>query len=455
MPSSPTEEIVPLVPTRPRREGWIKRMLPHSMFGRSLLIIITPLLLGQVIATWIFYDRHWNTVARRLASGVVGDIALVIDEMPLSRDPLTLDQLFDRSARATGIDYIFRPGETLPPGLQSPAGTSRDQLVQAFQGRFGRPVFIDGVSDMRDILISIELRDGVLQAVAPRDRLYTSTTYIFVIWMVGSSLVLFAVATLFMRNQVRSLRRMAAAAESFGKGRDAVHLKVEGATEVRQVATAFLLMRERIRRQIQQRTEMLAGVSHDLRTPLTRMKLALELMGEDPAVEELKSDVIEMERMVQGYLDFARGEGTETPRETDLRLLLDEVVAKAAREGASISLTAPEDYEMELRPDAMRRCLANLIGNARRHGSHIWVTAMPTRDGIDVLIDDDGPGIPPSQRDAVFRAFVRLDPSRNPSTGGVGLGLTIARDVARGHGGDLTLEDSPQRGLRARIHLPR
>ncbi len=430
-------------------------MLPHSMFGRSLLIIITPLILGQVIATWIFYDRHWNTVARRLASGVVGDIALVIDEMPLNRELVLLDQLFDRSARATGIDYVFRPGETLPPGLQSPAGASRDQLIQAFQGRFGRPVFVDGVSDVRDILISIELRDGVLQAVAPRDRLYTSTTYIFVLWMMGSSLVLFAVATLFMRNQVRSLRRMAAAAESLGKGRDVSHLKVEGATEVRQVATAFLLMRDRIQRQITQRTEMLAGVSHDLRTPLTRMKLALELMGEDPSVEELKSDVVEMERMVQGYLDFARGEGTEAPRETDLRLLLEDVQAKAAREGASISLTAPEDYVMELRPDAMRRCLTNLIGNARRHGSHIWVTALPARDGIDVLVDDDGPGIPVSQREAVFRPFLRLDPSRNPSTGGVGLGLTIARDVVRGHGGDLTLEESPQGGLRARIHLPR
>ena len=227
--------------------------------------------------------------------------------------------------------------------------------------------------------------------------------------------------------------------------------KVEGAIEVRQAAVAFMTMRDRIQRQIRQRTQMLAGVSHDLRTPLTRMKLALEILGDDPAVDELKSDVVEMEHMVHGYLDFARGEGSETPVETDLTLLLEDVAAAMRREGAEISLDVPAEYLTSLKPNALRRCLFNLVGNARRYGSHVWLTASANDDGIDILVDDDGPGIAPMDRDRVFRPFVRLDPSRNPSTGGVGLGLTIARDVARGHGGDVWLETSPYGGLRARV----
>jgi two-component system, OmpR family, osmolarity sensor histidine kinase EnvZ len=304
-------------------------------------------------------------------------------------------------------------------------------------------------------LISIELHDGVLQVAAPRKRLFTPTTYIFVLWMAGSSLVLLAIASIFMRNQVRALRRLAAAAEGFGKGRDMPDFRLEGATEVRQAGNAFLKMRDRLRRQITQRTEMLAGVSHDLRTPLTRMRLALELMGDkEPTVAELKADVIAMERMVQSYLAFARGEGPEQPRDLDLVLLIEEVAAVLRREGTPVSLALPEEYVLPLRPDAMRRCLANLLGNARRFASHIWVTAVPVRQGIDVLIDDDGSGIPVAERENVFRPFFRLDAPRNPTTSGVGLGLTIARDVARGHGGELTLEDSPQGGLRVRLHLP-
>ncbi len=251
------------------------------------------------------------------------------------------------------------------------------------------------------------------------------------------------------------MRRLAAAADGFGKGHEVPFFKVEGALEVRQAAIAFLKMRDRIQRQIRQRTQMLAGVSHDLRTPLTRMKLALELLRDDPAARELKSDVAEMERMVHGYLDFARGEGTEAPVETDISLLLEDIAAAVRRQGASLSLAVPAECVMPVRPNALRRCLGNLIGNACRHSSHVWLTGVAIADGIDILVDDNGPGIRPSDRDRAFRAFVRLDPSRNPSTGGVGLGLTIARDVARSHGGEITLEDSPQGGLRARVHLPR
>jgi two-component system osmolarity sensor histidine kinase EnvZ len=435
---------------------WFKRVLPRSLFGRSLIIIILPLVLAQLLATWIFYDRHWDTVERRLATGVAADIGLTIDALRYADNPGEREALLARATDTTELYYVFRPGEQLPPGVRGAGDSSiEQQLAAALDERVRRPYQIDAEFDPRDILISIELPDGVMQVAAPKKRLFTPTTYIFVLWMAGSSLVLLAVASLFMINQVKALRRLAAAAESFGKGREVPNFKLEGATEVRQAASAFLKMRERIRRQITQRTEMLAGVSHDLRTPLTRMRLALEFLGQDgPEVDELKADVIAMERMVQGYLDFARGEGPEQPRDTDLGFLIEEAAATARRDGADISLALGEDCVLPLRPDAMRRCIANLLSNARRYGSHIWVTLLRLADGVDILIDDDGPGIPAAERENVFRPFFRLDPSRNPTTGSIGLGLTIARDVARGHGGELTLEESPQGGLRVRLHLP-
>jgi len=438
-----------------RREAWIKRLLPRTMFGRSLLIVVVPVILLQAIAAWVFYDRHWAAVSWRLSAGVVGDIGLVIEAIKLADSPNKINRLLETGAILTDLEFTLKRGATLP--LPSPATGSliADQLTQAMQGRVSLPYRIAAADDPHGIRIDVQLPEGVLAIEVPGKRLYSPTTYIFVMWMVGSSLVLLAVAIVFLRNQVKSLRRLAAAADGFGKGRPVPLFKVEGAAEIRQAALAFMKMRDRIRRQIRQRTQMLASVSHDLRTPLTRMKLALELLGDDPAVEELKSDVVEMERMVHGYLDFARGEGAEEPVDTDVSLLLEDIAAAMRREGIPLSVAAEPEYVIPVRPNALRRCLGNLISNARRYGSHVWLTGIAVADGVDLLVDDDGPGIPETERERVFRAFVRLDTSRNPSTGGVGLGLTIARDVARSHGGDVRLETSPQGGLRARVHLPR
>jgi two-component system osmolarity sensor histidine kinase EnvZ len=438
-----------------RPEGWVKRILPRTMFGRSLLIVVVPLILLQAIATWVFYDRHWAAVSWRLSAGVAGDVGLLIEAMKLADSPSETAQLLEKAAALTDLDFTLNRGDVLPllPSATSPP--PEDQLTQAMQGRVTFPYRITNTDDPRGIRIEVQLPEGVLAVEAPRKRLSSYTTYIFVMWMVGSSLVLLAVAIVFLRNQVKSLRRLAAAADGFGKGRPVPFFKVEGSAEIRQAALAFMTMRDRIQRQIRQRTQMLAGVSHDLRTPLTRMKLALEFLGNDRAVEELKSDVAEMEHMVHGYLDFARGEGTEEAVETDVSLLLEEVAAATRREGTPLSVSVGPEYVMPVRPNALRRCLGNLIANARRYGTHVWLTGIAVADGIDIVIDDDGPGIPLADRGRVFRPFVRLDASRNPSTGGVGLGLTIARDVARGHGGDVRLDTSPQGGLRARVHLPR
>jgi two-component system osmolarity sensor histidine kinase EnvZ len=435
---------------------WFKRMLPRSLYGRSLLILVLPLVLAQVIATWVFYDRHWDTVARRLSASVAADIALALDSLTIADDAQQRQIVFDRALADTELYYGFRPGETLPKGMRrATSGRMDDYLADAISQRLGLPFQIDGDFDPRDVLVSIQTSDGVMEVAVPKKRLFTPTTYIFMMWMVGSSLVLMGVAVLFMRNQVRSLRRLAVAADDFGKGRDVPHFRIEGATEVRQVGAAFLKMRERIQRQITQRTEMLAGVSHDLRTPLTRMRLTLELQKNDAKSAELKSDLAIMERMVKGYIDFARGEGTEETRDGDLSVLVNDIVNTMGRAGTPVLLALPESCHLPLRPDAMRRCLGNLVANARRYGKHVWVTLVENKDAVEVLVDDDGPGIPHAERENVFRPFFRLDPSRNPETGGTGLGLAIARDVARGHGGDILLEDSPQGGLRARLRLPK
>jgi two-component system osmolarity sensor histidine kinase EnvZ len=438
-----------------RQRSWIKRMLPQTMFGRSLLLIVMPLVLVQIIATWVFYARHWETVSRRLSADTAGDIGLVIDAMRYADTELELSRLLENASGLTGIAFSIAADAALPPAEQPGGSLLEEQLRLAMNERVGRPYRMDAVSDPRDIHIQVQLAHGVLAAEVPRNRVYTSTTYVFVLWMIGSSLVLLSVAILFLRNQVRSLRRLAAAADGFGKGRPVAFSKLEGALEVRQAAAAFMQMRDRIQRQIRQRTEILAGVSHDLRTPLTRMKLALELMEGDPTVAGLKADVAEMERLVNLYLDFARGEGTERPVETDIVPLIEDLAAATRRDGTVLAVAQPEELVVPVRPNALRRCLGNLIANARRYGKHVWLSSVPVEDGVDILVDDDGPGIAPAERERVFQPFVRLDPSRNPSTGGIGLGLTIARDVARSHGGDVRLETSPHGGLRARVHLPR
>ena len=327
-------------------------------------------------------------------------------------------------------------------------------LRTELEERVNRPFTIDAHQPDHGAEIRVQLPDGVLDVLTPEHRLFSYTAFVFIAWVIGVPIFLTSIAIIFMRNQVRPIRRLAFAAESFGKGRDTVLLRPAGALEVRQAAAAFIVMRDRIRRQIAQRTEMLAGVSHDLRTPLTRMKLQLELSGQGEGVEELRADLSEMENMIEAYLAFARGEGDEPQQSTDISHILRDIVSSHPGGGA-VALTLEGPIEIPVRPVAMKRCLTNLIGNAIRYGHKVAVTAGYRQKAIAVIIDDDGPGIPYERREDVFRPFVRLDPSRNVATGGVGLGLSVAREVARGHGGEINLEDSPMGGLRVVLILPR
>jgi two-component system osmolarity sensor histidine kinase EnvZ len=435
------------------RQSVIKRFLPRSLLGRSLMIIVTPLVLLQVVSGFIFYESHWDKVTLRLARNLAGDIAGTITLLRQNPDNPTL--VFDMAEEHMEMRLRMKKGDILPNTPPDESGLMEKMLVRAMREYVGKPFQIDTHSLDRHVVIRIQLTDSVLEVITTRKRLFSSTTYIFVLWMVGTAMILFGVAVIFMRNQVKPIRRLAFAADTFGKGRDAPSFKPEGAQEVRQAATAFIAMRDRIQRQITQRTEMLAGVSHDLRTPLTRMKLQLELLGDREGVADLKDDVEEMEYMLEGYLAFARGEGSETPTPTNLTALLGDVVAQARRKGGdAIDLHTEGEFTVPVRPAAMKRCVTNLVDNALRYADHISVRAGRRGDAVEITIDDDGPGIPEDRRDDVFKPFFRLESSRNPVTGGVGLGLTIARDVLRGHGGEIELGDSPSGGLRARLRLP-
>ena len=430
-------------------------IVPRSLFGRSLLIIVMPLILLQLVSTWIFYDRHWDTITRRLSSSIAGDIAQVMELMRQSPGEDSRAAIFQMALRNFGLVISVREGAILPAADKANNARIDFFLSQALSARVQRPHQIDSSSFRTRVIVDIQLQDAVMTVVVPGKRLFSTTTYIYIMWMVGTSLVLFAVAAIFMRNQVRPISRLAHAADQFGKGRDLdVHFKPEGAQEVRQAASAFNVMRERLRRQIRQRTDMLSGVSHDLRTPITRMKLQLAMLPESEAVTELMDDVAEMERMIEGYLTFARGEDDEAGKYVDLGAIVEDVVAGWRRNNVKIDYHVEGTLEAWLRPDAIRRALDNLLVNARRYGKNIWVRAGRRGEAIEITVDDDGPGIAEAHREDVFRPFYRLDESRNPDTGGTGLGLAITRDLVRGHGGDITLEDSPHGGLRARIRLP-
>ena len=433
----------------------IKKILPKSLLGRTLLIIVTPLVLLQLVSATVFYESHWTKVSRSMARSLAGDISALIELLHQDHSPQGITAIRELAANNMGLVVTLEKNKILANVPEKKSVSIVDKMfVRSLKNSVQRPFKIDNKSLDNHLIVSIQLQEGVFEVILNRKRLFSSTTYIFVLWMVGTSMILFGVATIFMRNQVKPIRRLAAAANELGKGRDAPKLKPEGAREIRQAAAAFIAMRDRIQRQITQRTDMLAGVSHDLRTPLTRMKLQLEMVKDSSDTTALKDDVAEMEHMVEGYLAFARGEGFETPKPTNIAHILGDVVVSAKRRGTEVDFHTEGQFVVRIRQNAFKRCINNLLDNADRHATHVSIRTGKRGDAIEITVDDDGPGIPKHLRDEAFKPFFRLDESRNPETGGVGLGLTIARDIIRGHGGDIILGDSPSGGLRARLTLP-
>ncbi|MFP3920402.1 MAG: ATP-binding protein [Dichotomicrobium sp.] len=432
------------------------RVLPKGLYARSLLIIIVPIVVLQSVLAFVFMERHWQQVTRQLSIATVNEIAALISiyqDYPHDND---YERLSDIARDKLGLVARVLPDENLPEARPKPFFDLLDRtLSEQIRRRIRRPFWVDTVGASRYVEIRIKLDDAVLQVLARRNQTYASNSYIFLLWMVGTSLVLLFVAVLFLRNQIRPVLNLADAAQRFGRGQPAPEdFKVRGAREVRLAAQSFIEMRDRIERHVEQRTTMLAGVSHDLRTVLTRFRLQLAMLGDRPEAENLNADIDEMQQMLEAYLAFSKGDAGEQPVEFDLVELLREVVDAAATHGKSVELDAPEAVALFARRNALKRAILNLAANATRFADTVVIRARRGPRSITVQVEDDGPGIPIEQREAVFRPFFGLDDSRNQDVKSTGLGLSIARDIVRGHGGDIMLGHSPLGGLKATIRLP-
>jgi len=446
---------------------WLKSFMPTGLYARSLLIIVTPMVILQSVVAFVFMERHWNTVTYRLSAAVTQDIAALIDfyrssaDLYRNTDPgmppaETNEARIQRIAQERlGLSVDFLPGTDLPPTGPKPFFSLLDQaLSREISRQIRRPFWIDTVGRSSLVEIRIQLDDAVMRVFARRNAAYASNSHIFLVWMVGTSVILLGVAILFLRNQIRPILALADAAESFGKGREVPDFHPRGAREVRRAAHAFVEMKRRVERTLEQRTTMLAGVSHDLRTLLTRFKLELALLDDGPELAALKKDVDEMAHMIEAYLAFARGDSGEPAAPTDMAAFLEELRSDAERHGHSASVVFHGVPIVTVRPAAFKRCLANLVSNAAHFAQSIAITGHRDHRYLTVSVDDDGPGIPPPLRDEVFKPFFRVDDARNQDEGGTGLGLAIARDIARSHGGDILLSDSPMGGLRATVRVP-
>jgi two-component system, OmpR family, osmolarity sensor histidine kinase EnvZ len=438
-----------------RASVMVKSVMPKGLYARALLIIIAPMVVLQSVVAFMFMERHYNLVTQRLSAGVVQDIATLIDVYKLYPQEPDHAKLRRIAQEKLGLVVDFLAANDLPPPGPKPFFSLVDQaLSEELRKQVGRPFWIDTVGRSALVEIRIKLDNAVMRILAPRSVAYVSNSHIFLGWMVGTSLVLITVAVLFLRNQIRPILRLADAAESFGKGREVPDFRPRGAREVRRAAHAFVEMKRRIERAMEQRTAMLAGVSHDLRTILTRFKLELALIADSPEVEALKKDVDEMGRMLEAYLAFARGDTGEQPAPTDMSTFLEQLRSDAERNGHQTNVQFHGHPIVTVRPAAFKRCLANLVSNAARHAPSMSITGHRDHRWLTVTVDDDGPGIAPHLREEVFKPFLRLDDARNQDEGGTGLGLAIARDIARSHGGEITLSDSPMGGLRATVRVP-
>jgi two-component system osmolarity sensor histidine kinase EnvZ len=437
----------------------IPEVLPKGLYARALLIIITPIVVLEGVIAFAFMERHWQAVTRRLSESTARDIAALIDVYNQKPKEDNAQKIINLARDRLNLTMEVLPEDDLPPPGPKPFFRLLDRaLSNELRKHVKLPFWIDTVGASRHVEIRVKVDDVTLRFIATRSQTYASNSHIFLLWMVGSSVILLTVAILFLRNQIRPILKLADAADAFGKGRAIPEdFRPRGAREIRAAAAAFLLMRDRIKTHVEQRTTMLAGVSHDLRTVLTRFKLELALLEDTPEARALSADVDEMQHMLEDYLAFAKGDGGEEASPTNLRELLEEIIDDCQIYGSVIELKLRRrktDLVLPLKRQALKRAITNLVTNAARFGDQIIIRAATEGQWVRIEVDDNGPGIPSSERDNVFRPFYRLDHSRNQDEGNSGLGLAIARDIAKSHGGEIALGESSMGGLRAIISLP-
>jgi len=434
---------------------FLKRLAPRSLYIRFLLIIIVPMVTVQIVATYMFYERHWDSMSRNMSAALSGEIAMVVADLEKT-SPFHHNEIIEKANNYMNLRLNFKKGEAFGAINLDDQHT---QLAESFGKYFDYPIDVRILENASDIEIAIQMPTGILYIETTQKRLANPTTYIFIMWMVGTAAILLFVSILFLRNQVRSIVRLTEAAEKFGKGQEIKSFKPQGAKEIRSAAIAFIEMKERIKRLLTRRTQMLAAVSHDLRTPLTRMKLQIAMMQNNDAIEELDHDVKEMEQMLEGYLNFAKleagDEAVEESKKTNLANFIKKIIAGYKNHKGKAECKIEKNVSLDLKQKAFKRCITNLIDNALRYSNKVVITAEKLDDdNITIFVDDDGPGIPKKKREKVFQPFYRVEKSRNQETGGVGLGLSIVRDIIHRHGGEIILDTSPYGGLRAMIVLP-
>ena len=433
----------------------LRDITPKSLFGRMLAIILVPIILVQIISVSIFYERHWDWVSRHMSKNLAKDLGLLIDELgnEPSKDQRALSAI--RARQYFDIIFYWLEGGILQPNqiIEPQFKNFRNSL----QARIKEPFYLSTIENSRQFYVDIQLGNGIVRMNIDNKRLFVPTGITFIMWSIGASVILFSIAIIFLRGQVRPILRLANAARQIGFGRDVDSFSIEGATEIRIAGRAFQAMRHRINKQISERTSLLAGVSHDLKTPLTRMRLQLAVMEiEDDTKIEFEKELLELEEMIDGYLEFARDDREEQMVDASLFKLLQQASITSDPSGDKINILPPNDNIpiFPIQVQSIRRALTNLLTNAIRYAGKATAQIQIFDDHSEIIIDDNGPGIPRDKRAEVILPFTRLENSRNSKTGGTGLGLSIAKNSALNHGGELILEDSPLGGLRVRLLLP-
>ena len=433
-------------------KAMIKRFLPHSLFGRFLLIILLPNIMVQLVTVYIFYERHWSGVSKHMNTALAGEVAFVVKAIRDSNEE-SRQSVINMASSNLYMNVRFIDGKKLMTSKKD-ISKKLSYLDAMLSDRLSNPYIIYYIDKRLNIGIDVQVGDGVLTINTSKKRVANPSTYIFIMWMMGTAVLFVIISILFMRNQVRSISEIASAADKFGKGQDCGTFKPTGATEVRQVAHAFIDMRDRIQRHIEQRTEMLAGVSHDLRTPLTRIKLQLAMMNQSREIKELEEDITEMEKMIQGYLDFAKGKERVIDSSVNVSDLLRSIVSGYRKHHKNIELKTQSGVVIHVNSNAFRRVINNIVDNAIRYGSEVVISISSSEKNLIIMVDDNGPGIPENKRELAFKPFYRLDKSRHIESGSTGLGLAIAKDIIVGYSGSISLDDSPLGGLRVVIKMP-
>ena len=427
-----------------------KKLIPASLLGRSLIIVFVPLIALVILTVLVFYQTSWNIISKRLTQSVVADINVVvrlIDQnlkfkaMRIAKEDIKMDVSYKKNTDLNPLS--FRPAR----------GILSFRLRQALE-ELNKPFFYDLSNLDQGAKIAIQLNQDLLIINVNKDRLYNESAFVFLLWMMFASLVLLIIAFFFMKGQIRPLKRLSIIAEAFGRGLDAPELKGAGALEIRQTTNAFNQMRTRIKRFLKQRTDMLAGVSHDLRTPLTRMKLQLSLMTDNKAKKELENDINEMTAMLDSYVSFVRGEAPEPIDQIKINEFIEDICKSIKIKDQKLITNINSFIETSGRPLQLKRSIMNILENSLRYAKKIRVDVSNNDENCYIEISDDGDGILEKNYEDVFKPFFTLDPSRNKLKGESGLGLTIARDIVRSHGGDIKLSKSDSGGLKTTINLP-